>query len=295
MSGSWSNTSTELVIIQAGGTFTGLFVYSPTIGAGNLIASIAAQAGTDPYGNSYVAGLAEYDPVGGVFAALSGGGALFGEIVAGVPDTADASTVGQDVGLGLKLQSFVVPGSSAANDRAVIELLPGGQNQPTGSGQAPVTVFRDSAGNSAHDAWITGALVKSDQLNGQAAEVWQDPTFNTNWTSSTSFGSDTGVQPLQFRRDAQDNLVIEGCFASGGTAPTNSNVFDLPAGFIPTANQPIPVQQRTSGGVLTTGFFFVTAPGSGTPGFRLRAATGFSLAANSQYLVNGSVPLGNIP
>jgi hypothetical protein len=35
----------------------GLFVYAPTPAAGNLIASIAAEAGTDQFGNSYPAGI----------------------------------------------------------------------------------------------------------------------------------------------------------------------------------------------------------------------------------------------
>jgi hypothetical protein len=33
----------------------GIFVYNPTVGAGNLVASIAGEAGTDPYGDSYPA------------------------------------------------------------------------------------------------------------------------------------------------------------------------------------------------------------------------------------------------
>jgi hypothetical protein len=38
----------------------GLFVYSSTPGPGNLIASIAPQAGTDPYGNQFQQGMTEY-------------------------------------------------------------------------------------------------------------------------------------------------------------------------------------------------------------------------------------------
>src|ERR1700729_2494124 len=39
------------------GNTGGLFVYAPGPGPGNLIASIAAEAGTDPYGNTYPAGI----------------------------------------------------------------------------------------------------------------------------------------------------------------------------------------------------------------------------------------------
>lgn len=53
----WQNNIFPLLIIDASGAFTGLFVYSPAPGNGNLIASIAAAAGTDPYGNAYKAGM----------------------------------------------------------------------------------------------------------------------------------------------------------------------------------------------------------------------------------------------
>lgn len=52
----WQNNIFPLLIIDASGAFTGLFVYSPAPGAGNLLVSIAAAAGTDPYGNAYLAG-----------------------------------------------------------------------------------------------------------------------------------------------------------------------------------------------------------------------------------------------
>jgi hypothetical protein len=49
----------RVIIVGPGG---GLFVYSPTAAAGNLVASISATAGTDPYGNAYVSGIADYSP-----------------------------------------------------------------------------------------------------------------------------------------------------------------------------------------------------------------------------------------
>lgn len=58
MSGTWSNQRVDLIILQEDVSgFSGIFGYSPSIGAGNLIFSVAAVAGTDPYGNSYPAGI----------------------------------------------------------------------------------------------------------------------------------------------------------------------------------------------------------------------------------------------
>lgn len=48
-------------VIIAGGVGSGLFVYSPAAGANTLTASIVATAGTDPYGNTVLAGEATYN------------------------------------------------------------------------------------------------------------------------------------------------------------------------------------------------------------------------------------------
>jgi hypothetical protein len=54
------------VIVVAGGAGSGIFVYSPSAGAGNLVASIAGSAGTDPYGNAYPAGIMDQTGAGGL-------------------------------------------------------------------------------------------------------------------------------------------------------------------------------------------------------------------------------------
>lgn len=45
------------IVIITGGTGSGLFVYSPSPGTGNLVASITGASGTDTYGNAYGSGL----------------------------------------------------------------------------------------------------------------------------------------------------------------------------------------------------------------------------------------------
>jgi len=59
MAGSpWTNQTVSLIVLTEQTTgFSGLFGYSPTVGHGNLIFSLAAAAGTDPYGNAYPQGL----------------------------------------------------------------------------------------------------------------------------------------------------------------------------------------------------------------------------------------------
>jgi len=62
--------ASRVIIIGSGGE---LLVYSPTQGAGNLIASIAGTTGTDPFGNNFLSGTASY---GSAFAASLLGGAV---------------------------------------------------------------------------------------------------------------------------------------------------------------------------------------------------------------------------
>lgn len=65
MSGSWSNPQTSLIILveQISG-FSGIFGYSPAPAMGTLIFSLAAFAGTDPYGNTFGKGLNVGDQAG---------------------------------------------------------------------------------------------------------------------------------------------------------------------------------------------------------------------------------------
>lgn len=49
-----------------------IFTYSPTAGASNLIASMAANSGTDSFGNQYLAGVTEYNPGASAVQLLNG-------------------------------------------------------------------------------------------------------------------------------------------------------------------------------------------------------------------------------
>jgi hypothetical protein len=68
-----------LIIPGTGPPLSGLYVYSPGVGFGNLVDSIAAAAGFDTPGNAIIRGVATYFPSGSpVFAAaLQDGGVLF--------------------------------------------------------------------------------------------------------------------------------------------------------------------------------------------------------------------------
>jgi hypothetical protein len=98
----WNSSSFQLLIISAGGGFTGLFVYSPVPGHGNLIASIAAQVSTDPYGDTYQEGIVSYNP-GASFVQLNDGGVIM-KLTGGTPSVIPAAMQVALAGTGQSLQ-----------------------------------------------------------------------------------------------------------------------------------------------------------------------------------------------
>lgn len=118
-------------------------------------------------------------------------------------------------------------------------------------------------------------------------EPWQTPSYNTNWSASTTFNGLTSLRSLTYRRDTSDNLWMVGCFKAGGTLPSSS-VFLLPAAYRPVAQQLFPLLRNNaaaiSGGgamISSSGNFNVFSNASG-------------IAINNEYMVDAVIPLGNI-
>lgn len=63
----WNNQAVTLIVLtEEISGYSGIFGYSPAPAVGNLIFSVAAAAGTDPYGNAYLAGITSYNDLGGL-------------------------------------------------------------------------------------------------------------------------------------------------------------------------------------------------------------------------------------
>lgn len=104
-----------VVVFGTGGS--GVFVYSPTPAAGNLIASIASSAGTDPYGNAYVKGIASYSGPTSVNAELLGSSLIFNETSVNA-----AAVIGSNSSTSLILSSGRV---AVADTESILSLNPG--------------------------------------------------------------------------------------------------------------------------------------------------------------------------
>lgn len=68
----FTNGVISKITIAELGPGDGIFIYTPTVGAGNLVGSFSSFSGTDKYGNPFQAGSVLYGP-GGSYAQLSNG------------------------------------------------------------------------------------------------------------------------------------------------------------------------------------------------------------------------------
>lgn len=300
MAGSWSNSATNLIVLveQASG-FSGVFGYSPAPGAGNLVFSLTAAAGTDPYGNAYAAGLTMYSADGTINlwdtaatwnAIPSGAGIQIGvgagsvsqtfapEVVNGVTwaDGAVGATLASRLGTNTP-ETFLVSPNNAANP---------GVNAAIGLYGAPQTSNGDVLSEMIVDAhrtwinadvigWITSAWIKE-------AETWHAPSLGSGWASGPSGGSFRG---LRYRLDAEDNLVISGVVHTTSTTPS-ATLFTLPAGWRPLAGER-PGITFNKAGAYTAGSLEIATTGVCT-------VDPVPTATSQDAYIYVCVPMGNI-
>lgn len=138
------------------------------------------------------------------------------------------------------------------------------------------------------DIGVAGAILKT-------GNTWQNPTYLSTWASGTRFNNNTPVKNLRFRRDAEDNLQIFGCFQIAGVAPASGAVFNLPAGYVPggTDQSYFPCYSAlTAGGSFVAGAMLVQTSGA----VLISSTGGFTpLQLNTSYYANGKVPMNNLP
>lgn len=214
MSSPWSNQLTGLVVISASvGGFSGFFVYSPAPGFGNLIASVTASSGTDPYGNAYLQGFTTYN-IGSPnsFAeSLNGGDTLFYSatsaagpwtqaiqmsLVAGIP-ASDSLLLLTGLGIqsspnGAWQQATLEPGFSASGSGVNglwWRIIP----SPSNTLEIIADITNAGAGTS------TCAVISGPQPNSNSNHPagWSNPAANNSatvpWVSITSGSGETIV------------------------------------------------------------------------------------------------------
>lgn len=177
----------------------GIFIYSGTPAAGNLIGSWTAASGTDAFGNAYQAGLTLYSSQGTINFTDSGG-----DVIATWTDTVNGSVIDIGVGGGAAGQHFTPPTTggvtwqSAAISAVVSNVfgahtfelaISGGYNAAHVS--APTIALFGSSDTSAQNridlttqqANVSGDLTAGSMDSGSFSIT---PTVAGQWTNNTA-------------------------------------------------------------------------------------------------------------
>lgn len=258
---------------------SGLFIYSGTPAAGNLIASIAPTSGTDSFGNTYLGGIVTYS--GTSFASLNVGNLLLGI-------TADAANAGL-VGLSGADGVFASSPVSGSNTEAATWKLSDGLTSVTPRSAAGYPHLDVGASTAGVTGWINGAWVNSSVNGGTStAETWHTPTFSGTWSSTGTLNGNSTFQGMQYRKDAEDNVWI-----SGGATTTGAggSIFTLPSGYFNSSRRHLVPCWILHGGVTTTSFAQVTEAGVVNIASTI---TGVTIGAGDQVYITGKFPLGNV-
>ena len=258
---------------------SGAFFYSGTPAAGNLIASIASVAGTDAFGNAYLQGAVSYTP-NQTWSALIGGQLFLGDAPPGSTTLTDAAALFTTDGSAITaLISKTVP--AVTTTRLLLEFL------SATAGALAVLKVLDQGGTASANVAVSGAALKISADGGTLA-TWQTVanggiSLGSGWASNTVAG---GAQDLQYRLDAEDNLVITGTLHTTSATPA-ATIFTLPAAYRPAVLQRDTCTSRAAG---------TTSPND----LSISSSTGAvsllsNLTASSTDLyINTVVPMGNI-
>lgn len=276
--------SAELNNLTVRGTFqgtdfimnaSGLFIYSGTPAAGNLVASIASTGGTDSFGNTYLEGVVSYS--GSTFASLDFGNVNFGATADGYSKAGLMGLSGVD---GVFIQS---PFTATKPQTSSITLLDGS------SSVTPVSAAGFPHLEVDGTVWLDQPAIQAvNNANVWTPETWHTPTFSGTWSSTGTLNGNSTFQGMQYRKDAEDNVWI-----SGGATTTGAggSVFTLPSGYFHTTRRHLVPCWILHGGVTTTSFAQVTETGV----VNIAASiTGITIGAGDQVYINGKFPLGNI-
>jgi len=250
-------------------------VYNST---GNLVDEIGGSDGR----------IIAYDNSGTRFVAMLDGQFLDGAIVAGVPDTANAGrlfsllTGSPNFGARTFIQS-PMGGNTVIADRAILNLASGSASAPLFK---PRVILGDQAGTAEALFLLSGEVIKTDTTGGPY--TWQTPVLGAGWATGSSTAG-AAFEPIAYRLDAEDNLVISGTFHATSTTPA-SPIFTLSAPYIPPNSIRHACSSFSAAGGLINSSTGIMVANDGTVNINNAVA----IILNQNYCVHGTFPLYNI-
>jgi len=252
--------------------------YDGTPGPGTLVASIAAQAGVDEFGNAYPAGITWSGADGTL--RIYDGELFIQDSIGGEFDP--GSIVGGGAG-----RLLVSSGSSDAGMEALLATMWQGVAGHTAlDGSEAILSLASKTESTPASVELTGAVVWQD-MDG-AREIWHTPTMGTGW--ATGPGISGSYPPLRWRRTAADEVRVFGTFHATSTAP---------GGVVATGIAPVSLAGL--GGVGVAGSASkINAANTSMPMYlnetgALRAAPVVpGVAVGDTFMINATIPMGHL-
>lgn len=246
----WSNQVVSVIILEVGSPFSGIFFYDPVIGPGDLILSIAPNAGTDPYGNSYPQGISfGYSGDSQVVIGTTGGSPLiyFPTGNTHIANSSGLQTVTQGgTGNGqydqfqilgaqnnVQLDSVISTWVSSSTDGTIQAHHADIYGDPSLIGHTYYTVSYDGANILAGSVTAVEPGTGTSRANPAVAETWHTATLDTGFTTSAS------DQAPRYRLEGTSGGVVrlDGTVYTSGAVAAGATMFTLPAGYRPAADR----------------------------------------------------------
>jgi len=256
------------VIVQGGEPGDGVFVYSGAPGAGDLVASMAWEVETDPYGNLVLDGVLSYGPDGGhaQLAVNQSSGVPY--LILWPSGTAHVQTPPQVYSVVLN------PGAAEYYQLQLTSGQPSGDEQS--SGIFLISAAEDSSSAAFGALQIAGASVLqwdqaliqvykpviASQPGTAAPEAWHPITLAPNW------GTIAGRPVPSYRMLPDGNVQLTGAagyssaFSSGQQLTAAAD--PLPAAYCPATAQGVPGIGTNAWAQVDTNGVIVAEPPSGS-------------------------------
>lgn len=221
-----------------------ILFYNGNPGPGNLVISLAPEAGVDRFGNAYPEGLHITNGTSTINIS-NAGGIITEQFITGNPSIEESGFLqAASVGTGAFEidQLALVPGQNATQGDFGSLYLSGDNNGGTNPGRASLQYECQAGQFSFVNVSCGGATISAGSIaavhpgsgtspaNVAVAETWQTPTLNAGWTVT---GANT---PVRYKLYADNTVAIAGEVLTSGAGPwpAGGNIFALPTGYVPT-------------------------------------------------------------
>lgn len=251
----YGNTYPQGLFVSAGiiegGTFvgndfiinsSGVFFYNGTPAAGNLVLSIAAAAGTDQFGNAYLADLEILGP-NGSFINLADNGTVAALIfnpqsVTHQTDNPQIISAAVNAGAVNELDSLIMGSGKNGGSDAALQLF-----AESADSTIAATAVIEFGGSVSCFISLASGIVACQPGTTDTPETWHNMSLSSGWTLNTGGFAQYKLMP--------DNTVaIRFGGLKPGTFTDGTELWAIPAGYVPgfigTQSFPIAVSYSTA-------------------------------------------------